>query len=178
MIPVMDYQGGQYFGYELKYPHNALITQHTRLKIVDHPLSLIIGMGYSIYHALSWLKRSPLHCIWIIATKWHLDYQRCTTNNCWGFVDSYFQNGAGSMPLLFLPPKAANIPFIDVSNQLPLIYTRCKAQNQGSSIDPHFRNVSMTVSLPHWLYRLPLRTAYPTTMKSLFNYLTKKINNH
>jgi len=40
--------------------------------------------------------------------------------NRWGSIDTQFQDGAGSVPLLFLPQKVANAWFMDVSNQSQL----------------------------------------------------------
>jgi len=50
------------------------------------------------------------------------------TRNCWGTVDGHIQDGAWSVPLLFLTLKAANILFMDVCNQSPLRWTKMQSQ--------------------------------------------------
>jgi len=50
----------------------------------------------------------------------YLGYQLCNTKICWHSIDAHFQNPAGSVSLVFLPLKAANIASMDVCNQVEL----------------------------------------------------------
>jgi len=83
-----------------------------------------------------------------IATKRHLDYPWCKTKNCWCSIDAHFQDGAGSMSLLFLPLKAANTSSMDVSNQSQLILPKMQSQSCWCSVDTYFHNGAVTM-LPY-----------------------------
>jgi len=67
----------------------------------------------------------------LFATNYQLDYPRSRTRNHWHSVDAPFQDGAGSISLLFLPLNAANTSFMNVSNQSP--HRLPKMQSQKSS---------------------------------------------
>jgi len=64
---IFAYNEGKQFHYELKYPHDPLITEYARWQIVDAPLTLTFVIGYQIYVALCCQKRPPLPRIWILA---------------------------------------------------------------------------------------------------------------
>jgi len=55
-----------------------------------------------------------------LAIKLHIDNQRFKTENCWSSVHTHFQDGARTVQLLLLPPKAADTSFIAVCTQSPL----------------------------------------------------------
>jgi len=50
----------------------------------------------------------------------NLYYPRCETLNRWCWFDTYFHDGAGSVMLLLLPIKEANISVMTIGNQCPL----------------------------------------------------------
>ena len=46
--------------------------------------------------------------------------RRSNAKNCWYSIDAHFQNGTGSVSVLFLPRKAANTSFMNGWNQSPV----------------------------------------------------------
>jgi len=78
---------------------------------------LIITTGKHICLEVFRMKQLPEYCIWIVAAIWHLYLAQCEINNLWRSTDTHFQDGAGSVLLVFLPIKVANITFMDMWNQ-------------------------------------------------------------
>jgi len=112
-------------------------------------LTLIFRMGqYLVYE---WLQpnvtlfcqgRLPLHRLWIAVTRSLFNYRTYKPKNCWCSVDTHFQDGAGSLILLFLIWKAANTSFMNGCNQSA---QRCTAKNRWCSIEAHFQNGAVIV---------------------------------
>jgi len=88
------------------------------MKIIDALMMLIVVMGWPRYPALFWLKRQPVHCIWILATHYPSDNQRCIAKDHWRSVDTHCQKGALNLPHIFLPIKAAKRWVIDNTNHV------------------------------------------------------------
>jgi len=75
-----------------------------------------------------------------------LGYPKCKTKNLWHSFDSQFQDGVGSMSLLFLPLTAGTPSFMDVCYQSLVRLPRCNIKNHWRSIDPHFQDGAGSVS--------------------------------
>jgi len=98
-------------------------------------LTLIFRMGqYLVYE---WLQmnvtlfcqgRLPLHWLWIALTRSLLKYRTYKTKNHWRSVDAHFQDGAGSLILLFLIWKAANTSFMNGYHQSALRLPKMHSQ--------------------------------------------------
>jgi len=73
-----------------------------------------LWISFDILSFCLWRRSMVLLCDRLSARC--LDYQIWKTTNCWCSVDAHFQNAAGSMSLLPLPLKAANIWLMDVCN--------------------------------------------------------------
>ena len=79
----------------------------------------------------------------------HLDQPRWKTNNHQCSLDPHFQDGVGSLSLLFLPLKVANTSFIDICNQLPVRLP--KMQNHKTVNTPFMLIVRMRQeACPYW----------------------------
>jgi len=97
IFSIFAYKDSQKFSYELKYPHIALITKSAWQNIINATLMFINIVRYNKCQGQFRLKRPPLHCIWIIAIKQHLDYPWCKTEICWHSITPHFQDGAQSV---------------------------------------------------------------------------------
>jgi len=114
---ILAYNEDQLFCYELISPCNSLSNQYVRQKIIDTLLMLIFFIGWHICHTLIQLTRPLLHGLCFNPTKQHFKYPEYETKNCWCSFDAHFQDGAGSVSLLYLFVKVANISFKNVCNQ-------------------------------------------------------------
>ena len=110
---------------------------------------LIFRMGqYLVYE---WLQpnvtlfcqgRLPLHRLWIAVTRSLFTYRTYKTTNRWRSVDAHFQDGAGSLILLFVIWKAANTSYMNGCNQSA---PRCTAKNRWRCVEAHFQNRAVIV---------------------------------
>jgi len=117
--------------------------------ILDTLLTLIFRMGqYLVYE---WLQptitlfrqgRLPFHRLWIAVTRPLFNYRTYKTKNCWCSIDAHFQDGAGSLIVLFSIWKAANTSFMNGCNQSA---PRCTAKNRWRSVEAHFQNGAVIV---------------------------------
>jgi len=98
-------------------------------------LTLIFRMGQYLVH--EWLQpnvtlfcqgRRPLHRLSIAVTRSLFNCRTYKTKNRWCSVDAHFQDGAGSLILLFLIWKAANTSFMNGYNQSALRLPKVHSQ--------------------------------------------------
>jgi len=119
-----NWKGCHHFIYEL-LPHCYTSITHVPAPIIlGTPMTLIVRMGqYVVYE---WLQpnvtlfcegRLPSHRLWIAVTSWLFDYRTYMTKNRWRCVEAHFQDGAGSLILLFLIWQACNTSCINGCNQ-------------------------------------------------------------
>jgi len=73
-----------------------------------------------------------------LQTHRRLDYTSWKTQHLWCSVDAHFQDGAGSVSLLFLASMAATTLFLHVSKQLSVTLPWSNSKNHRQSIDAHF----------------------------------------
>ena len=92
-------EGCQYIGYGKQRPGHFSITVHTRLKIVDIPLTLIFRMGQWSCCSLFCQRRLPVHWLWKAAARSLFNYRTYKTKNRWCSVDAHF-NVLSSQDLL------------------------------------------------------------------------------
>jgi len=76
------------------------------------------SFSYDILCFSQWRSSIILLCAW--RAVWCLDTPICMSENCRRSIDALFQHAAGSVSLLILPLKAANISSMDVCNQSEL----------------------------------------------------------
>jgi len=94
--------------------------------------SLRYRLFWNWWFACDWLyfslSRWSIVLLWARISGWCLNYQIRKTKNCWHSMDAHFQDGVGSVSLLFLPLMAANVSSMDGCNQsecrLPKIQTQ------------------------------------------------------
>jgi len=96
-------------------------------------------MGQWPCHSLFCQARLPVRWLWGAATRSLFKYCTYNTKIHWCSVDAHFQNGAGSMRLLFLTWKAANASFKNGCNQSPL---RLPKMHSQKSLMLHWRSFS------------------------------------
>ena len=102
---------------------------------------------FSYYMLYLWLYRHSIVLLWAHVSPQSLDYPICKTKYCWRSVEAHFQNGAGSVSLLFLALKAAITSFLDDSKQLPVRLPRLNTKNCWHSVDAHLMYGAGSVSL-------------------------------
>jgi len=134
-----ELEGSQYLVYEWLQPFATEVTQDAQPKIVDSPLTLIFRMGQWPCGLLFCQKRLPVCWLWIAPITSPFNYPTYKTKNCWCSVDTHFQNGAGSMMLLFLDWKAANTSFMNGCNHSPL---RLPKMHSQKLLTLHWRSFS------------------------------------
>jgi len=67
-------KASQYRIYEWPQPIATQITNNSKPKIVDAPLTLIFRMGQAAYGSLVCLKSQPIPHLWLAVTDYHSDY--------------------------------------------------------------------------------------------------------
>ena len=102
------YNSSLYVIYECLWPIAMQINLDAKITIVDALLTLIFRMGQQACHFPIWLYMRPILQLWTSAFNCQSDYPQCKTRNHWHTIDSHFQDGVGSVSLLFLIIKAAS----------------------------------------------------------------------
>jgi len=157
------YKGCQDFVYDYVQPITPRITQDTRPRIVDTPLTLIFMMGQGAFWFPFHLYRQPILRLWQFATYRPPDYPGYMTKNCWHSIDAHFQDGAGRLLLSLLPIQAANTSFITICNLSP---PRLPKIHDQESLTLHWRSFS-------WWGRetFTVSFAYTGSQYFIYNYL-------
>jgi len=127
-VSILAYNNRQNFIYRQQWTHRTCNTPNARPKIVHPLLTLIFNIGQGACRVLFRLSRGPLLWFCLAMTKSLFNHLTYMTKNHWSFVDTHFENGAGSALLSLLPIKAANTSFMNVHNQLPFQLPRMQDQ--------------------------------------------------
>jgi len=146
---------------------------------------LIFRRRRSLCRSLLWERRLPVGWLEIAATRSLFNYHTYKTNNRWVSIDAHFQDGAGSMMLLFLTLKAANTWFMNGCNHSPRRIPKMHSQN---SLTLSWRSVDAPLTLiftmGQWpcglLFcpkRLPACWVWIAPTTSPFKYHTYKTQN-
>jgi hypothetical protein len=143
-------------------------------------------MGYQTALVLCWLKRPPIHCIWSNTTNQHLDNPRCKGKIRWCLGNGYAKQQSNCCTITILTwPKIVDAPLTLIFrmgqwlysvlfclSRLPIQplcwkeiqllnnYHSYKTKNCWRSVDPHFQNGAVTMSLAV----LPIKAVSTTVM--------------
>jgi len=91
-------------------------------------------------------RRSTSHYAYL-QTNCKLDYPRCMTKYRWCSIDAHFQDGAGSMSLMFLALYTATTSFLDVCKQSRFRLPRSSTKNRWHSTNACFADGTGSVSV-------------------------------
>jgi len=118
------YKGSQKFLYDWLEPIGGVISQDSRPKIVDAPLTLIFMMRQGGYCNLFCLYRPPKIPLWLTTTYRRCDFPGLMTTNRWRSVGAHFHDGASRVLLSVLPIQAAKNSFVTDYNLLEVWFPR------------------------------------------------------
>ena len=105
------------------------------------------------------LWRQSISYLCMFPTNCQLDYPRFENKYRWLSVDTYFEDVAGSMSLLFLALNTTNTLFLDICKQLPGRLPRSNTEDCWHSVDTHFQDGAGSVLLLHFSQK-PANTSF------------------
>jgi hypothetical protein len=110
--------GCQYLINGCLQPIGTYDTQHAKLKLVDAPLPLMLGMGKWPCCYLFCQYKLPIRPLCITTTKSLVNYCTYKTTNWWRSSDAHVKNGVVTMLLSLLPIQAANTSVMQNNDQV------------------------------------------------------------
>jgi len=81
-------------------------------------------------------------------TNKNINYPKCTAKNCWCFIDTHSQNGAGTVVVSYLPKNLPIHQLCVTAIKSLISYRTYNTQNRWCSVDAHFNVLSIQHLLP------------------------------
>jgi hypothetical protein len=141
-------EGCQYVGYGKQWPGHVSITIHTRLKIIDAPLTLIFRMGLWPCCSLFCQRRLPVRSLWKAAARLLFNYHTYKTKNCWYSIDAYFRMGQWPCCSLFCQRRLPVRSLWKATARSLFNNHTSKTNNRWRSVDTHFNVLCIQDLLP------------------------------